>query len=69
MKQQLITDFPGNPKDAEDNVRRTEGTKYPGCSGNLLKWWMTAVTTLPLTVQCGKMTKATYLSHTCAANL
>lgn len=29
MKQQLITDFPGNPKDTVDNLRRTEGTKSP----------------------------------------
>lgn len=63
----LITDFPGTPIDAVDNV--TEGTKYTRLSGNLLKWWMTALTTLPLTVQCGNMTKATYLSLTCAPNL
>lgn len=54
MKQWLITDFPGNPIDTVDNVRRTEGTKYPCCSGNLLKWWMTALTTPPLIIQCRK---------------
>ena len=41
----------------------------PRLTGNLLKWWMTALTTLPLTVQREKITKATYLSHTCVSNL
>lgn len=63
----LITDFPGTPIDAVDNV--TEGTKSNRLSGNLLKWWLTALTTLPLRVQCGRMTKASYLSRTCASTL
>ena len=50
LMKQLITDFPGNPIDSVDNVRRTEGTKSPRLSGNLLKWWMKALNTRPLIV-------------------